>query len=861
MVHAEKRPLKVFLCHASGDKPPVRDLYKRLVAEGVDAWLDQEKLLPGQDWRLEIPRAVKEADVVVVCLSNKSVTKEGYVQKEIKFALDIAEEKPEGTIFLIPARLEECIVPERLSRWQWVDLYEENGFVRLLRSLKLRADAVGATMEPTSYENADREIERRLKQLYTEGLAAFYTEDWDRACQRFQSILSEQPNHKNAAEKLAEAERQRNLSKLYAQASEAVRSEDRGTAIKILEELTQKSPDYKDAASLLRGVRKQEQLKELYAEANALHDAQKWEAVLKVFEQIAAIESNYPDPNRLLPSAQKEVAEIKRLADLNELYGNAVSEMDAGHWTEARQLLEKVHKSRTGFLETERLLRKVEDEIAKTEDKNKRIEQVNVLYEQAHGLLRSKKWHNALDKMAEIRKLDDHFPDTDGIAEKAQKELVREEQEAERQNRLAAMYAEAIRLLKEEKYQEALDKWGEVRAVDPQYPDRQWVERTAKRKLQEVTQSKTKTDITKFDFAFINGAGSEWLLVMALLGTMILRAIWGAIAGWFHVWDQDSPFIPQFLSLIVLGGLYGALVAFSLGRIIHNWGISQSLVIIIGWSIGLGSALLTGRLGWDFIVSTMILNSLSVVGAIKWADPKVPWSKTAAIFICLVLTWKIGNPVGGYLRDTFNTDYTWCFADAITILFGLLATFGIYEYTYTKLVKLTGLSILGFASGNFIASGLWKELSYNPVLSVPISLAVWGFVGGVVLDLPSRDWKKILSKGALCGLGLLLGYIASLFILPSSMQEAFPDRYGILRNVLWGAGLGLCFGLPSRRLLVIGLLVILGSSIFVVTAVYYPLFSFGEPWVSTIRGALIGLVLGFEYAYATRDLKTNKLGW
>ena len=97
--------LKVFLCHASGDKPPVRELYKRLVAEGVDAWLDQEKLLPGQDWRLEIPRAVQEADVVVICLSKKSITKEGYVQKEIKFALDIAEEKPEGTIFLIPAQI------------------------------------------------------------------------------------------------------------------------------------------------------------------------------------------------------------------------------------------------------------------------------------------------------------------------------------------------------------------------------------------------------------------------------------------------------------------------------------------------------------------------------------------------------------------------------------------------------------------------------------------------------------------------------------------------------------------------------------------------------------------------------------
>ncbi len=34
------RKLKVFLCHFSNDKPAVRELYKRLNAEGwIDPWL------------------------------------------------------------------------------------------------------------------------------------------------------------------------------------------------------------------------------------------------------------------------------------------------------------------------------------------------------------------------------------------------------------------------------------------------------------------------------------------------------------------------------------------------------------------------------------------------------------------------------------------------------------------------------------------------------------------------------------------------------------------------------------------------------------------------------------------------------
>ena len=54
-----KRPLKVFLCHAKSDKDAVKALYDRLVNDGVEAWLDKEKLLPGQDWELEIRKAVR----------------------------------------------------------------------------------------------------------------------------------------------------------------------------------------------------------------------------------------------------------------------------------------------------------------------------------------------------------------------------------------------------------------------------------------------------------------------------------------------------------------------------------------------------------------------------------------------------------------------------------------------------------------------------------------------------------------------------------------------------------------------------------------------------------------------------------
>ena len=513
MVIGEKRALKVFLCHASGDKPQVRTLYKRLLTEGVDAWLDQEKLLPGQDWRVEIPRAVQEADVVVVCLSTKSITKEGYIQKEIKFALDSADEKPDGTIFLIPARLEDCIVPEKLSRWQWVDLFEDNGYIKLLSSLKLRADKVGAAINSLSYQDGDAETERRLDQYYTEGLAAFYTEDWEKACQRFQLILREKPNYKAAIEKLEDAERQRDLSKLYAQSVDAYQKQDWLAAIKSLEELLKRSPDYKDSALLHNNARKQKQLNELYAEAKRLYSAEKWQAVIKVFEQISIIDSNSSDPDGLLPTAQREVAELKRLSDLNGLYSQAVREMDAGKWYEARRLLEQVHKAQTGFLETERLLKKIDNEISKIEEDNQRINQINTLYEQAHGLVRTKSWRKALDKIEEIYTLDSLFQDKDRLAEKSKAELEREDLAAQKQDQLAAMYADAVRLLKEGKYQESLEKLDEVKVIDPKYPDRQWVQRTLQRKLGE----KKRAQNWKFSLSWKGLVGIIVILASAIV--------------------------------------------------------------------------------------------------------------------------------------------------------------------------------------------------------------------------------------------------------------------------------------------------------------------------------------------------------
>ncbi len=145
----KQRLLKVFLSYASQDESAVREVYNALKRQGwIDPWLDKAKILPGQDWRFVIERAVEEADVVIICLSRQLVNKEGFIQREIRYAYEVAREKPEETIFLIPLRLDECELPRGLRALQRVDYFgpgKENAFSNLLDALRLRYEQKNGT--------------------------------------------------------------------------------------------------------------------------------------------------------------------------------------------------------------------------------------------------------------------------------------------------------------------------------------------------------------------------------------------------------------------------------------------------------------------------------------------------------------------------------------------------------------------------------------------------------------------------------------------------------------------------------------------------------------------------------------------
>jgi len=131
-----KKNLKVFLCHAHNDKAAVHKLYHSITKDGINAWLDTEKLRPGQDWEYEIRKAILKSDVVIICLSRAFNKQHGYRHEELKIALEKAHVLANNDIFIIPVRLEECDMPQSLHHLHRVDLFEDDGYKKLIRTLR-----------------------------------------------------------------------------------------------------------------------------------------------------------------------------------------------------------------------------------------------------------------------------------------------------------------------------------------------------------------------------------------------------------------------------------------------------------------------------------------------------------------------------------------------------------------------------------------------------------------------------------------------------------------------------------------------------------------------------------------------------
>ncbi|MGD8402150.1 MAG: CHAT domain-containing protein [Anaerolineales bacterium] len=453
----------------------------------------------------------------------------------------------------------------------------------------------------------DLDTVKRMTVLYTEGLEAFYLKEWERAISKFRAIIDEQPDYKDAVTKLEIAQKSLNLASLDNQAKTAETDGNWETAVKVLEKITKQFPEQDAFSQRLKHAQKQKRLSNLYDEARQLAQAKKWGTVVHVFKEIHSQDPQYPDPENLLVQAEEANEAEKTQRELEALYRNALEAIGAKNWSVAQQNLQQIQSRQKEYRETERLLKNVNLEIERIEKKEEEKEKVASLYVQAENLTDRKQWQKALDKIEEIQRIQPDFDDPKQIKLRAKTELEKVYQEEEKQNHLAELYAQAVKLNHDGEYQQALETWNQIRALDSTYPDKQKVYATAQGVLKKLARNDGQSNWIVWTRDFHPNWG------ILAIGTILFFIRFGTL--WLtNIWYENGVIdftANSFITWILFGILVGVLNIYIYRFLKFDISLKNSLILVAGWVISSMAVPITLTIFPEFVHRFLIGSTLA----------------------------------------------------------------------------------------------------------------------------------------------------------------------------------------------------------------------------------------------------------
>ncbi len=109
---------RVYVCHASLDKPFVDRLVTDLAARSIPVWYDKLDLRIGESVPGAINAGLSDAKYFAIVLSKASVAS-AWVREELNAAL--MTQVARGGTFILPLLLEDCLIPPLLAHRKYAD--------------------------------------------------------------------------------------------------------------------------------------------------------------------------------------------------------------------------------------------------------------------------------------------------------------------------------------------------------------------------------------------------------------------------------------------------------------------------------------------------------------------------------------------------------------------------------------------------------------------------------------------------------------------------------------------------------------------------------------------------------------------
>jgi len=152
---ANEKQRRAFISYSRINKEFATKLVKGLRSAGYPVWFDLLDIPTGSRWDDEVEKALRECSIFMIILTPASIASEN-VKDEIGYAIDHGKR-------ILPVLLEECDVPLRLRRFQYVDFTTksfEEGFESAKELLKSLIDEVSVPI-PTNTPLVEAPIESK----------------------------------------------------------------------------------------------------------------------------------------------------------------------------------------------------------------------------------------------------------------------------------------------------------------------------------------------------------------------------------------------------------------------------------------------------------------------------------------------------------------------------------------------------------------------------------------------------------------------------------------------------------------------------------------------------------------------------
>jgi len=127
---------QVFFSYGRPDMRAVHNIHATLRSHGISGWMDVENISAGEDWRSSIKSAMRGSQLVLVFLSRRVIAREGHLQEEIQYALEIQRRKPPGATFIVPVGLDDCPIHPWLERFHCIRLSTSDDLHRLIQQIQ-----------------------------------------------------------------------------------------------------------------------------------------------------------------------------------------------------------------------------------------------------------------------------------------------------------------------------------------------------------------------------------------------------------------------------------------------------------------------------------------------------------------------------------------------------------------------------------------------------------------------------------------------------------------------------------------------------------------------------------------------------